>query len=150
MPRAAPFAEGGALRRVAVRGLDLEWVAGLGAAAVAGALMVDPASSEAGPVICPFRLLTGLPCPGCGLTRSWIYLLHGQWTDGLVANPFGIVALTATVALITAVLAAVVRGRELPSLDAVMSSPAVRGGALVWVAFGVARAVVVATGHDTV
>ena len=28
--------------------------------------------------LCVFRALTGLPCPGCGLTHAGISLLHGE------------------------------------------------------------------------
>jgi hypothetical protein len=30
------------------------------------------------PVVCGFRRLTGWPCPGCGLTRSFVFAAHGQ------------------------------------------------------------------------
>lgn len=29
--------------------------------------------------ICPMRAITGLPCPGCGMTRAAISLLRGRW-----------------------------------------------------------------------
>ncbi len=41
--------------------------------------------------ICVFKNLTNLPCPGCGLTRSFIYLAHGDLYDSLRMNPFGII-----------------------------------------------------------
>ena len=44
-----------------------------------------------GPIICPFRLVTGLPCPGCGTTRSVAALLDGRLADSLSFNPLGIV-----------------------------------------------------------
>ena len=41
------------------------------------------------PSICAFHDLTGLPCPGCGLTRSWVSLAHGHWREALVWHPLG-------------------------------------------------------------
>ena len=41
------------------------------------------------PSFCPFYNLTGLPCPGCGLTRSFVCLGHGQWQASLHWHPLG-------------------------------------------------------------
>jgi hypothetical protein len=32
-----------------------------------------------GPVICPLPLFTGIPCPGCGITRATAHLVHGDF-----------------------------------------------------------------------
>ena len=42
---------------------------------------------EAGPIICPIRLLTGYPCPGCGGTRSMGAISTGQFEQAWSLNP---------------------------------------------------------------
>lgn len=39
------------------------------------------------PLPCFFRRLTGLRCPGCGVTHMCVALLHGQWAAAWQANP---------------------------------------------------------------
>lgn len=46
---------------------------------------------ENGPVICPVRLLTGYPCPGCGGTRSMGAISSGQFDQAWSLNPLGFV-----------------------------------------------------------
>src|SRR5688500_14697882 len=41
------------------------------------------------PPLCSWKSLTGVDCPGCGLTRSFIALAHGQWRESLRFNPAG-------------------------------------------------------------
>lgn len=41
------------------------------------------------PSTCWFKLTTGLPCAGCGLTRSIVLLLHGHPAASLAMHPFG-------------------------------------------------------------
>lgn len=40
--------------------------------------------------ICPMVIMTGLPCPGCGLTRAALYFLSGRIRESLYINPMGI------------------------------------------------------------
>ncbi|MBE5034279.1 DUF2752 domain-containing protein [Gallalistipes aquisgranensis] len=42
---------------------------------------------------CPFRLLTGYECPGCGTGRALYHILHGKIAEGLAYNPILTVAL---------------------------------------------------------
>ncbi len=35
---------------------------------------------------CPFRLLTGLNCPGCGIQRALHAMLHGHWAEAARCN----------------------------------------------------------------
>ena len=39
------------------------------------------------PVVCPFRLITGLPCPLCGLTYALHVLSRGDWSAAFQAHP---------------------------------------------------------------
>ena len=41
------------------------------------------------PNICPFHLLTGYPCPVCGITRSFVYFAHGKFSDSFAYHPLG-------------------------------------------------------------
>ena len=36
---------------------------------------------------CPSAVLTGFPCPGCGLTRAALLMLKGDFTESLRMNP---------------------------------------------------------------
>ena len=46
-------------------------------------------SHQTSPLICPFHWLTGLPCPGCGLTRSFVAIARGDWPGAIDYHPFG-------------------------------------------------------------
>lgn len=39
---------------------------------------------------CGFMLLTGSPCPGCGLTTAFAHGIRGQWSLAASANPLGL------------------------------------------------------------
>jgi hypothetical protein len=52
--------------------------------------------------ICPFKLLTGMPCPGCGITKSIVFLYKGEWDKSLSYHLFG--PLVVVVALFAIVL----------------------------------------------
>jgi hypothetical protein len=39
--------------------------------------------------LCSFYTITGLPCPGCGLTRSIVYISHLSFEKAFRTNPMG-------------------------------------------------------------
>ena len=53
------------------------------------------AHDTSGISICIIRSVTGVPCPGCGATRSVMHLMHGDVLDALRSNPLGIAAVIA-------------------------------------------------------
>ncbi len=137
-----PFADRpgtlGALPRLAAT----EWIAAGGVGAALGAVALSPDGIADGPVLCPFRLLTGLPCPGCGLTRAWVYLAHGQGRDSFLANPFGMVLVALLVALVVAVVTARVRRSAPPDLDRLVRRRWLQVLLGAWLAFAVVRLLV--------
>jgi hypothetical protein len=42
------------------------------------------------PELCTMRRMTGISCPGCGLTRSFISLAHGDLRSSWLYNPAGV------------------------------------------------------------
>ncbi|MFD7733192.1 DUF2752 domain-containing protein [Kitasatospora phosalacinea] len=71
----------------------------LRAAAVAGAAVVVAALQEVHDpgVLCPLRLLTGVPCPLCGSTTVFAEAGRGRWEAALLANPVTALAAVALV-----------------------------------------------------
>ena len=84
------------MRRAPHHELRATWLA---AAIFAGGALLPPAWASAGPPLCPFRLVTGLPCPGCGLTRSLVSLLHGDVSAAVCFHPLGPVVASVLLAL---------------------------------------------------
>lgn len=38
--------------------------------------------------LCALHSVTGLPCPGCGLTRSFVMVAQGDFATAVASNPF--------------------------------------------------------------
>jgi hypothetical protein len=55
--------------------------------------------------LCPFKMITGFPCPGCGITKSLVYFYEGDFYKSIsyhILGPFVIVfSLIAIVVLTT-------------------------------------------------
>jgi hypothetical protein len=102
--------------------------------ALLAAALLPAARLDRSPVVCPFRRLTGLPCPTCGLTRSWVALLHGRLGESVSLHPFG--PLTAAAA---ALFASGVDKRS-PTLAArLRSGPMLGAAAAAWLAVWLVR-----------
>ena len=67
-------------------------VASLLPAALSGYLFVKGFHPALPGISCPLRALTGLPCPGCFLTRAVAASLHGDLATAVYWHPIGPVA----------------------------------------------------------
>ncbi|MCX6467887.1 MAG: DUF2752 domain-containing protein [Corynebacteriales bacterium] len=116
--------------------------AAVGAGAIAAAVALPRSMSTSGPVLCPFRVVTGLPCPGCGLTRSWIALGHGDVATAFSYNVFGPISMAFVAAMIVLTLAVASAGpARIGRVAGVARHPVVWLVAGLWIAYGVARAI---------
>lgn len=123
-----------------------EITAALGVGGIVIAALLPAGGIEDGPVLCPFRALTGLPCPGCGLTRSWVYLMHGDIGSSLASNWFGPVLIVAIVLLAVVSVRARLARKRPADLDKLVKSPVVLGLFALFVAYGAVRLILTMTG----
>jgi hypothetical protein len=85
--------------------------------------------------------VTGLPCPGCGLTRSWTAAAHGHVADAFAYNFFGPISFLATIVFAGVVGVLLLRRRPVAGLGRVVKHPIVWTVAVIWVVYGIARVV---------
>ncbi len=89
-------------------------------------------------ISCASRAWFGVECPFCGMTRSFVALLHGDVTASFRHHPGGpLLALTLFAVLVYVVVAAVRRRPPLTERRGPML--ALQGAAMVCVLLGVAR-----------
>jgi hypothetical protein len=123
-----------AQRTALLRGPLLVGGAGLGALALLHVRDPHQAGSYG---FCPFLLLTGQPCPGCGGLRAMNNLTHGDVVGALSSNAMAVVLLVVMGAAWVAWLYQRLRGRPVPLLSG--RSPVLWGLVAAFVIFGVVR-----------
>lgn len=100
-----------AVSRLGPRGPLLLWLAA-GAAAAAVFFGVGwGLPNGLGFSVCAFKAITGIPCPGCGLTRAMAALARGELILSLHFHPFAPLFAAQAAALWVAIGASIVRHR---------------------------------------
>lgn len=86
---------------------------------------------ESLPDLCLFHRWTGLPCPTCGMTRSWSALLRGQLSRSFHYHALGAVSLLAGLVWLA--------WRRLRPEQALPPRPILWLGACLWVCYSLGR-----------
>lgn len=62
--------------------------------------------------ICLFRIITGYPCPGCGIGRGMALLLHLQFYEALMMNPLAIPFTIGGIAAVPLLIYDIIKNKE--------------------------------------
>ncbi|GAB3582148.1 DUF2752 domain-containing protein [Calidifontibacter terrae] len=111
---------------------------------LSAALWLRPGAVMHGPTTCPFLLLTGLPCPTCGMTRAWTLIGHGRFTEAMTFNPLTPLVMALAALWCVAAGVAWARGESPPRWLRRVAFPV---AAIIVGVYGVIRIVLVATGR---
>ena len=104
---------------------------GLLLAAVVVARLLPRRLLDADPPLCPFRLVTGRPCPACGLTRSWSAATRLDVAESAAWHPLGIPALLGALVVASGAMA--------PDLDDARTRRLAAAGAVAWLGVWLVR-----------
>ena len=110
---------------VAEGGVDLDRYGDAALVTVGMGVLAVAARASSFALPCPLRSATGLPCPGCGLTRTADALAHAHLDDVLASDPVGALVLVAIGLLAASALARRVGGRSVLPATATGALPAV-------------------------
>lgn len=64
-------------------------------------------------LVCPLRHLTGIPCPTCGMTRSFMAIVRGDWSQAFTEHLFGPILFASLLSVIVHVAIELSAGRKL-------------------------------------
>jgi len=85
----------------------------LSLAAASGYLLLFEPGKSGFFLVCPFRKLTGLACPGCGSTRALHRLIHGDVVAAFHFNPLFVLALPLMLYVLARYTDAAIRGKPI-------------------------------------
>lgn len=112
------------------------------AAVLVLSLVLEPAWVGRQPTVCAVRSVTGVPCPGCGLTRSFVTTAHGDVAGAFAFHPFGPVLFALSLLALLALLWRTVTGRRPVGAGAVdRLRPAAWAFLAIWLLWAAVRAV---------
>ena len=103
---------------------------------------LEPAWVGRQPTLCAVRAATGVPCPGCGLTRAFVATAHGDLVGAFGFHPFGPVLFALCAALLLGLAWRAVTGRLVVGRRTVdRLRPAAWAGLALWLTWAAVRAI---------
>jgi hypothetical protein len=127
----------------------LGFVYGIIGAVLVASACIPKAAVRDGPVICLFRSLTGHPCPGCGLTRSFVAVADLRVADAFAHHLFGPPLFAGLVALVVGRIVTS-RSRVCWFPDGLQASLVVRVVVVIWLLWAIFRLGASISGRDPV
>lgn len=113
---------------------------------IARAWPVDSVMS--GEPTCIVRILFNIPCPGCGMTRSWVLTAHGDFLTAFQYNLFGPIGMAVAAATVGFVAYSLVRRRPPERLLSLVNPRWLLALLIVWLVYSVVRMVSLGLGQD--
>lgn len=107
------------------------WAA-LAALAALDAARLLPLSRLDGLPLCAFRAVTGVPCPGCGMTHALVVAFQGRWARSYALHPLALPLLAVWTAWLAWGALNAARGRDFSA-----GWPDLLGGRRAWAALAV-------------
>jgi hypothetical protein len=77
---------------------------------------------------CPVRLLVGIPCATCGMTRAFVHLAHGHVVEAFQWSPLGAALAAGAWAFALADVVRVAAGWPLPAISMRLARALLVGG----------------------
>lgn len=75
-------------------------------------LINDENQLETGQSFCPFKMLTGFPCPGCGITKSLVSCYEGDFYKSISYNLFGPLVIVFCIVTIIVLVTEIITKKE--------------------------------------
>lgn len=108
-----------------------------------------PVSSvDSGDPTCLMRILFGLPCPGCGMTRAWVHIAHGDVLTAFQYNFFGPIGMAAAAGLVGFVVYSLVRRRRPERILELVNPKWLLALVVVWMVYSIVRMISLGIGQD--
>lgn len=96
---------------------------------------------------CPFKMLTGLPCPGCGMIKSMVSLYRGDLAASFRYHLFGPLLILFFTAALFVMTAELIRGRNY-SIKWLYNMKLAYGAAVLMGSYHLIRVILFITSHS--